>query len=189
MYPASSQLPPALTRRYLVRSTATAAQAIGAIGGTLNAIDPKITVRYSRLSTQVSDALQQERLMARLAVLFGIVALLLAVVGLYGLVSYSVATRRAEIGMRVALGASRSGILGMILGDVGRMMIAGVAAGSALALLASRGVGSLLFGLEPTDLTTLALAGTALLLTGLVAALLPARRAAGIDPLTALREQ
>lgn len=153
----------------------------------MNAIDPKITVRYSRLSTQVSDALAQERLMARLAVLFGIVALLLAVVGLYGLVSYSVATRRAEIGMRVALGATRSGILVMILGDVGRMMIAGVLAGSALALLASRGVGSLLFGLEPTDPATLAIAGGALLLTGLVAALLPARRAAGIDPLTALR--
>ena len=77
----------------------------------------------------------------------------------------------------------------MILGDVGRMMVAGVAAGGALALLASRGVGSLLFGLEPTDLATLAIAGAALLLTGLVAALLPARRAAGIDPLTALREQ
>jgi putative ABC transport system permease protein len=189
MFPASSQVPPALIRRYVVRSTATAAQAIGAIGGTLNAIDPKITVRYARLSTQVSDALAQERLMARLAVLFGIVALSLAVVGLYGLVSYSVATRRAEIGMRVALGATRSGILAMILGDVGRMMIAGVLAGSALALLASGGVGSLLFGLEPTDLATLAIAGAALVLTGLVAALLPARRAAGIDPLTALREQ
>ena len=189
IYPASSQLPPALTRRYLLRSTATPAAAIGAIGGTLNAIDPKITVRYSRLSTQVAEALAQERLMARLAALFGIVALSLAVVGLYGLVSYSVATRRAEIGMRVALGATRFRILAMILGDVGRMMIAGVLAGSALGLLASRGVGSLLFGLEPTDLTTLAIAGAALLLTGLVAALLPARRAAGIDPLTALREQ
>ena len=189
LYPASSQQPPGLIRRYVVRSTATAAQSIGAIGGTLNAIDPKITVRYSRLSTQVSEALLQERLMARLAVLFGIVALSLAVVGLYGLVSYSVATRRAEIGMRVALGATRSGILVMILGDVGRMMIAGVAAGSALALLASRGVGSLLFELAPTDLTTLAMAGAALLLTGLIAALLPARRAAGTDPLSALREQ
>jgi putative ABC transport system permease protein len=189
VYPASSQLPPGLIRRYLVRSTVPAAQTVGAIGATLNAIDPKITVRYSQLSTQVSDALAQERLMARLAVLFGIVALSLAVVGLYGLVSYSVAARRAEIGMRVALGATRSGILAMILGDAGRMMIAGVAAGSALALLASRAVGSLLFGLEPTDLTTLAVAAAALVLTGLVAALLPARRAAGIDPLTALREQ
>ena len=189
LYPASSQLPPALIRRYVLHSTATAAQTIGAIGGTLNAIDPKITVRYSLLSTQVSEALLQERLLARLAALFGIVALSLAVVGLYGLVSYSVATRRAEIGMRVALGATRSGILAMILGDVGRMMIAGVAAGSALALLASRGVGSLLFELAPTDLTTLAMAGVALLLTGWIAALLPARRAAGIDPLTALREQ
>ena len=189
MYPASSQLPPGLTRRYVVRSTVTATQAIGAIGRTLNAVDPKITVRYASLSTQVSDALAQERLMARLAVLFGIVALSLAVVGLYGLVSYSVATRRVEIGMRVALGATRRGILVMILGDVGRMMIVGVAAGSVLALLASRGVGSLLFGLEPTDLATLAIAGAALVLTGIIAALLPARRAAGIDPLTALREQ
>jgi predicted permease len=188
LYPASSQLPPGLTRRYLVRSTATAGHVIGAIGATLNAVDPKITVRYARLSTQVSDALVQERLMARLAVLFGIVALSLAVVGLYGLVSYSVATRRAEIGMRVALGATRFGILVMILTDVGRMMIIGVAAGSALALLASRGVKSLLFGLEASDPTTLAVAAGALVVTGLIASLLPARRAAGIDPLTALRE-
>ncbi len=188
LYPASSQEPLELTRRYLVRATASPSQTIAMIGATLHAVDPKITVRYAPLSRQVADALAQERLMARLAAVFGMIALSLAVVGLYGLVSYSVATRRAEIGVRVALGATRSAILALILGDVGRMMIAGVAAGSALALLSSRGVGSLLFGLEPTDLTTLAIAGGALLLTGLVAALLPARRAAGIDPLTALRE-
>jgi putative ABC transport system permease protein len=188
-YPASSQEPPGLTRRYLVRATATTSQTIGMIGALLNAVDPKITVRYAPLSTQVTDALLQERLMARLAAVFGIIALSLAVVGLYGLVSYSVATRRAEIGVRVALGATRTAVLTMILGDVSGMLAAGVAAGAVVALLASRGVGSLLFGLEPTDLPTLAIAGAVLLLTGLVAALLPARRAAGIDPLTALREQ
>ena len=75
-------------------------------------------------------------------------ALLLAIVGLYGVVSYGVASRRAEIGVRVALGASRPRILAMILGDVGRIMIAGVAGGCLLALAAGRAIGSLLFGLD-----------------------------------------
>ena len=83
----------------------------------------------------------QERLMARLSAIFGGVALLLAVVGLYGVVSYTVASRRAEIGVRVALGASRPRILSMMLGDVGRMMAVGVVVGGVLALAAGRAVG------------------------------------------------
>ena len=99
------------------------------------------------LDTQVGEAMLQERLMARLSAIFGGVALLLAIVGLYGVVSYSVASRRAEIGVRVALGASRPRILSMILVDVGRIMAIGVVAGGVLALAAGRGIGSLLFGL------------------------------------------
>jgi putative ABC transport system permease protein len=91
--------------------------------------------------------------------------------------------------VRIALGASRSRILGMVLGDVGRMVAIGIFTGAACALLASRAVGSLLYGLEPTDPATLAIAIASLLGTSFIAALLPARRAAGIDPLSALREQ
>jgi putative ABC transport system permease protein len=187
-YPASSQEPPTLTRRYVVRSAGPPARSIAQVGALLNEVDPKISVRYSPLSTQVSEALLQERLMARLAGIFGIVALLLAIVGLYGVVSYTVASRRAEIGVRVALGASRPRVVGMILGDVSRMLVAGLTAGLIVSVLVSRGLGSLLFELEPSDPATFAAAAAALAAAGLVSALVPARRAAAIDPVTALRE-
>ena len=132
----------------MIRSTRRTGDAIRSIGAALAAIDPSITVRYALLDTQIGESMLQERLMARLSAIFGGVALLLAIVGLYGVVSYTVASRRAEIGVRVALGASRSRILGMVLGDVGRMVAIGIAAGAAFALLAGRAVGSLLYGLR-----------------------------------------
>jgi putative ABC transport system permease protein len=190
MYLPSAQIAdgPGLIRRYVLRSTAPPAHAIAAITATVGAFDPTATMRYSLLDTQIGEAMLQERLMARLSTMFGAVALLLAVVGLYGVVSFGVASRRAEIGVRVALGASRSRILSMILGDVGRIMIAGVLVGCVLALAAGRAIGSLLFGLQSYDVTTLAVAAGALLACGFLSAAWPARRAAGIDPVKALRE-
>jgi len=126
--------------------------------------------------------------MARLSAVFGGVALLLAVVGLYGVVSYSVASRRAEIGVRVALGATRRRILSMILGDVSRVMAIGVAVGSVLALAAGRAIGSLLFGLSAHDVTTLVIAAGLLVTAGFLSAAWPAKRAASVDPVSALRE-
>ena len=114
--------------------------------------------------------------------------MLLAVVGLYGVVSYTVASRRAEIGVRVALGASRPRILKMILGDVGKIMLAGVGAGSVLAFGAGRTIGSLLYGLGGNDVATLLIAAGLMAGAGMIAAVWPARRATGIDPVTALRE-
>ncbi len=186
---ASSQdTAPRAERRYVVRSSQSPAQTMAAIGQAVAAIDPAISLRYAMLDTQLGDAMLRDRLMARLSVIFGAVALLLAAVGLYGVVSYTVATRRAEIGVRVALGASGPRILGLILGDVGRMLALGVTAGAIAAVLAARGVASLLFGLPPDDPAMLAVAIAVLTIAGLLAALLPARRAAGIDPVTALRE-
>jgi ABC-type antimicrobial peptide transport system permease subunit len=120
--------------------------------------------------------------------MFGGVALLLAIVGLYGVVSYGVASRRAEIGVRVALGASRSRILSMVLGDVGRIMTTGVIVGCALALAAGQGIRSMLFGLDASDVMTLAASAGMLLVCGFIAAAWPAKRAAGIDPVRVLRE-
>jgi putative ABC transport system permease protein len=103
-------------------------------------------------------------------------------------VSYTVASRRAEIGVRVALGANRARVLTMILADVGRMLVLGVAVGAVAALVAARAIASFLFGLAADDLATLALAILVLIAAGVAASLLPARRAAAVDPLTALRE-
>jgi putative ABC transport system permease protein len=180
--------PPALTRRYVVRATGAPAQTIASFSSAVAAFDPTATIRYALLDTQVGEAMLQERLMARLSSIFGGVALLLAIVGLYGVVSYGVASRRAEIGVRVALGATRQRILSMILGDVGKIMLVGVAAGCLLALAAGRGIRSLLFGLQAYDLATLAIAASLLVICGFLSAAWPARRAAAIDPVKALRE-
>jgi predicted permease len=180
--------PPGLVRRYVIRASAAPAQTIAAVSSTVAAFDPTATIRYAMLDTQVSEAMLQERLMARLSSIFGGVALLLAVVGLYGVVSYGVASRRAEIGVRVALGASRPRILTMILGGVGKIMVAGVLVGCLLALAAGRGIGAMLFGLNPDDVATLAVAAGTLLVCGFASAAWPARRAAAIDPVKVLRE-
>ena len=161
---------------------------IADIGLAVSTFDSSLSARYATLENQIAEGMLQERLMARLSTLFGVVALLLAVVGMYGVVSYTVASRRAEIGVRVALGASRSRILRMILGDMGRMLLLGAIAGGALALLAGRAVGSLLYGVSATDSATLAVSILLLTAAGLLSAAIPGRRAAGIDPSTTLRE-
>ena len=190
MFVPSAQLtdPPGLLRRYAFRASTAPAQTIQAFTAAVAAFDPTATIRYSMLDTQMAEAMLQERLMARLSGVFSIVALVLAIVGLYGVVSYGVASRRAEIGVRVALGASRSRILSMILGDVGKVMIGGVFAGSMLALAAGRSVGSMLFGLPANDVLTLAIAAAILVVCGFLSAAWPAKRAAGIDPVNVLRE-
>jgi predicted permease len=180
--------PPSLTRRYVIRAATPPAQTIAAVSATVTAFDPTAAIRYAMLETQVAEAMLQERLMARLSAIFGAVALMLAIVGLYGVVAYSVAGRRAEIGVRVALGASRPRILSMILADVARIMAMGIVAGGVLAVIAGRGIGSLLFGLQPDDGVSLAMAAGLLLMAGFLSAAWPAGRAAGLDPLTALRE-
>ncbi|MGH9384994.1 MAG: FtsX-like permease family protein, partial [Vicinamibacterales bacterium] len=186
--PSLQDEPPRLIRRYVIRSTQQPGQTVAAVTAAVAALDPTVTMRYSTLDDQIRDSMLQERLMACLAAIFGGVALLLAVVGLYGVVSYTVASRLPEIGVRVALGASRPRILTMVLGDVGRMMSVGILVGSLLALLAARAVGSLLYGLGPDDPLTLAMAAGVLTAAGVLSAFFPARRAAGIDLVRALRE-
>lgn len=180
---------PSTTRRYVIRSSQPQAATMAAVGAAIAAFDRGLTVRYTTIDAQIAESLLQERLMARLSSLFGGVALILAVVGLYGVVSYSVASRRGEIGVRMALGASRARVVRMILADTARMVSAGLVAGAAIALLAGRAINSLLFGLGSDDLVTLWIAAGALILTALLAAWLPARRATGIDSVAVLREQ
>ena len=127
-------------------------------------------------------------LLAMLAGFFGVLAIALTVVGLYGMLSYVVAQRRPEIGVRVALGARRLDVLGLIMSEAGKLVLFGVVAGLGLSLLAGQSVSSLLFGITPNDPVLLASACALLGLIAAIASVLPARRATRVDPAQLLRE-
>jgi len=150
---------------------------------------PELTrqVQVETLTEQVRRSLAQERLLATLAGAFGVLASLLAGIGLYGLLGYMVTRRSSEIGIRVALGARRFDVLWMVLRDAIALVVVGVFIGVPCAFAATRLIRGFLFGLGPDDPLTIASAVAMLLATALLAALLPARRAAKVDPIVALR--
>jgi predicted permease len=155
---------------------------------TLAAIDPNLTVlHFSPYEAEVAGNFNQDRLLARLSSLFGILALLLASVGLYGVMSYSVVQRTSEIGIRMALGAARSGVVAMVLRGALWQVLIGLAVGVPAALLAGHLMSGLLYQVSGYD--PLAFLGAILLLTlsATVAGFIPARRAASINPMQALR--
>jgi ABC-type antimicrobial peptide transport system permease subunit len=127
--------------------------------------------------------------MATLSGGFGVLAGLLSALGLYGVMSYMVARRRGEIGVRVARGAGRRDIGGMVLGEAGRLLLGGLALGLGASLALSHYAEAYLFGLQPNDATTLALACALLALTALAAAALPVSRATRLDPAIVLRDE
>ena len=123
-----------------------------------------------------------------LAGFFGALALLLATIGLYGIMSYTVARRRNEIGVRIALGATQGRVIRMVMGEVGRIVCLGVAIGILLTLSLTRLVSAFLYGVRPFDPATMGLSAAVLAAVAIAAAMLPAWRAARLDPVTALRE-
>jgi ABC-type antimicrobial peptide transport system permease subunit len=141
------------------------------------------------LEERTSMFLTDERLVAILSTFFGGLALLLAAVGLYGLMAYAVTRRTSEIGIRMALGAQRRDVLGLIVREVAWLALAGIAAGVPLALAASRLIAGMLFGLSPGDPAPIAFSTVVLLGVAILAGYLPARRASRIDPMTALRSE
>jgi putative ABC transport system permease protein len=152
--------------------------------------DPDVTISFRVYADTVREATAQERVVAMLSAFFGGLALLLAGLGLYGLMSYAVSRRRTEIGIRMALGAGPAGAIRLILFRVAVLVGLGVAAGAALALWAGRFLASsgLLFGLQPRDPATLVTAAVVLSGIGAIAGYLPARRASRIDPARVLRD-
>ena len=154
----------------------------------LGRADSRVSMTFSTLASQVDASLNQERLLAAVSTFFGMLALLLASLGLYGVTSYSVNRRRAEIGIRMALGAEPGKVVRMVLTRVGTLVILGIAIGIGTSLWAARFVTSLLYGLTPSDPATFAAAAVVLSLVALLAGWLPARRATRIDPLSVLRD-
>jgi putative ABC transport system permease protein len=154
----------------------------------LSRVHGDLVVTPRPLAHQVNAALTRERIVAGLSGVFGALALLLAGLGLYGVTSFTVSRRRAEIGVRMALGATTSRVLSDVLGRVGVLVAVGIAVGAALSLWAARYLTPLLSGLEPTDPTTFVAASAILAATAAFAAFVPARRASKIDPATVLRE-
>ena len=158
------------------------------VAAAIVAVHPKVSLSLTTIERQLDDSTTLTRAIALLSGFFGALALTLAAIGLYGVMSYTVARRRNEIGVRIALGAERGRVVRMILREVGVIVIVGAAAGAALSAAATRLVTSFLYGVSPNDPATLATSGLALLAVGLCAALAPAWRAASVDPVAALRE-
>jgi ABC-type antimicrobial peptide transport system permease subunit len=180
---------PDLGAQFLIHSNLPMATVLPSVKQALSSASPDIALEFHELSTQIRDSLLKERLMATLSGFFGFLAALLATVGLYGVISYTVARRTNEIGIRMALGAQRGNVVGMIMREAGFLLAIGIAIGAALSLAAARTATSLLFGLKPHDPATLGLAVVALAAVAAAASFLPAHRASRLDPMAALREE
>jgi ABC-type antimicrobial peptide transport system permease subunit len=171
----------------LIRSSLPPSATVAALKSSITQISPDITATYEVFDTMVRDSLMRDRLMAWLSSFFGLLAILLAAVGLYGVIAYVVAQRTNEVGIRMALGASRSEIVKMFLGETALLLGIGCLAGGAMSLAAGRAAGALLYGLKPYDPVTFALAAALLGAVAISASFVPARRAARVDPMVALR--
>jgi putative ABC transport system permease protein len=169
-------------------STPDTAGVVAAVRHEFDAIDKGFPVfNIKTLELRIEDKLSQERLVADLAAAFGILALLLAAVGLYGVLAYAVSRRTREIGIRMALGATRADVLWMVLKESAWLVVIGIAIGAPMAIAATRLISATLFGLGAADPITILVAALLLIGVAAVASFLPARRAAQVDPMIALR--
>jgi putative ABC transport system permease protein len=172
-----------------IRSEQPVAALIPSVRAVIGQVDRGISLEFSNLETQVNESLLQPRMVALLSAFFGGLALLLAMIGLYGVTAYGVARRQAEIGIRMALGARPGSVIWLVLREVAAMLAIGTALGLAASLAAGRLVTSLLYGVKPHDAAPLVIAALLLAAAAGMAAYLPAHRAARLDPMAALREE
>jgi predicted permease len=173
----------------VMRSTTDPAALTAAMRDRVRAIDRDIPTTIATFETMVMASVADRRFTMLVLASFGSFALFLAAVGIYGVLAYSVNRRTREIGVRMALGAERGRVLGMILGDGMRSVIPGIGAGVMGALLLSRLISGLLYGVAPSDPTTFAAVVAVIVLVTLAASLVPARRATKVDPMVAIRAQ
>jgi putative ABC transport system permease protein len=173
---------------YVVRVTGDPAAAVGNVRSIVRQLDPAAPLdRIATMEQIVANSMTRPRMYAVFAAIFSTIALVLAAVGLYGVISYNVTQRTREIGVRMALGAQARQVMQLVLAESGLLVAAGLAAGVVAAVIGTRYLDTLLFGLEPLDVTTFAAVLVIFPAVALFASYVPARRATSIDPLEALR--
>jgi len=180
---------PDLDATMLIRFDKSLPSLLASLKDTAARNSPEIALTFSVLQTSIRERLGREHLMAALSGVYGLLAVLLSIVGLYGIMSYTVVRRRAEIGIRMALGATRSRILGMIVREALTLVGIGLVLGTILVIAAGHAVQAMLFGLNSTDPLTLALAVMGMLGLAVTASALPAQHATAIQPMQTLREE
>jgi len=175
---------------FQIRTAADPTQIIAALRQAAREVDANLPLfNIKTLATQVDESLVQERLIGAVSSFFGLLALTLAAVGLYGVMAYSVSQRTHEIGVRMALGAQRGAVLGMVMRQGMKLVLLGIGLGLAASFAATRIIANQLFGVTPTDPVTFVGAPFLLLIVALLACFAPARRATRVDPLALLRSE
>jgi predicted permease len=175
---------------FAVSSGLEAAALLPSLRDTVRRIDPNLLLLDVRTQDeQIAANLRQERIFASLTSGFGVLALVLACVGIYGIMAYSVTQRTSEIGIRMALGARPQSVRRMVLREASWMVVIGVLLGLGAALALARTIAAMLYGLKPWDPATFLLSSVLLILAALGASWIPARRAAGVEPMLALRHE
>ena len=188
-YAAAQDLKPSSDTSIVIRSDIALDSLLTSLRRTMSAVSPDTSIAFRVFDREVRQGLLRERLLATLSEFFGVLAILLATIGLYGVIAYMVAQRSNEISIRMALGALPSRIVKMIIGEAVKLLSIGIVIGLLLALAAGKVASTLLYGLTSHDPFTLAMGSITLAVVGVLASLLPARRAATMDPMTALRDQ
>src|SRR5437879_1211507 len=162
---------------------------MSSVKAAVGAMSSSVGIEFRPFSAQLQESLLREKLMAILSGGFGFLAALLATLGLYGVIAYMVARRRNEIGVRMALGADRARVIRLVLREAMLLLGVGLTAGMLLALWAARAAAALLFGLQPYDPVSMVAAIALLTIIALGASYGPARRAAALEPMVALRDE
>jgi putative ABC transport system permease protein len=188
-FPVAQDEDPGPGATFVLRVRSSPGELMTAVKKAVAEVSPSIGIEFRSFSTQLAESLLRERLMAILSGGFGLLAALLATLGLYGVIAYMVARRRNEIGVRIALGANRGRVIRLVLREALLLLGAGVAAGVLLALWAGRAAATLLYGLQPYDPVSMAGAIALLAAVAVAASYAPARRAASVDPMEALRSE
>lgn len=189
-YTAASQVPsPPTTIRFVLRSQLASTAAIESVRRTLAEFSPSAAVRFATMTTMADESMLRERLLATLSGFFGLIAMALAAVGIYGVVSYTAASRQREIGIRVALGARARHVVREVVGRVAVIVAVGLVAGGVLMFSTSAALATFVYGISPRDPAVIARILLVVLVPALAAAAIPTRRALRSDPVVALKQE